>query len=581
MGKGKHFADTFRISLSFVDFFSVLFVVTVFSCLATLPTRAEAGNVTVTVGVYENAPKVFTAESGKPAGIFIDIIEHIAELEEWHLRYVSGTWSENLDRLAKGEIDLMTDMAYSGNRRTQFSFHKVPVLSSWSQVYTPKGSGIRSVVDLNGKRIAVLERSVQQYAFIRLVESFGMKTTLISVPDYQTMFKVVASGEADAAITNRFYGLRHAKKAGLEDTSIIFEPSDLFFAATKGDPKHLLDTIDNRLADQKKDARSVYYQSLKRWASEEVHFKLPAWLQIIGYGLGAVLLMSLLGSLLLKQQVTMRTRELKLINREMEQRIAARTIELTTANIKLKELDKLKSMFIASMSHELRTPLNSIIGFTGMTLQGLSGELNDEQKDNLARVYKSAKHLLALITDVIDISKIEAGRVEAFLEQVSLKDVVEEAVASVEPLAKEKGLVLELRIPADVILTTDRKRLLQCLLNILSNAVKFTESGKISVTSSESEGYLTITVNDTGIGIAEKDLPKLFEAFERLDSHMRVKAGGTGLGLYLTRKLATDILHGTVSVQSREGEGSTFSLRVPLNMEQAHAVTGKDKGGKG
>jgi len=309
-----------------------------------------------------------------------------------------------------------------------------------------------------------------------------------------------------------------------------------------------------------------------------VHFKLPTWLHILGYSLGAVLLMSLLGSILLKQQVTMRTRELKLINREMEQRIAERTLELTTANNKLKELDQLKSMFIASMSHELRTPLNSIIGFTGMTLQGLSGELNDEQKDSLARVYKSAKHLLALITDVIDISKIEAGRVETFPGKVSLKEIVEEAAASVEPQIKEKGLAIELHIRPDVELTTDRKRLLQCLLNFLSNAVKFTESGKISVMSTESDGYVTITVQDTGIGISEKNLPKLFEAFERLESHLRVKAGGTGLGLYLTKKLATDILHGTVSVQSREGEGSAFSLRVPLDREHSHAIPEKEKG---
>jgi signal transduction histidine kinase len=551
-------------------------VLVTFSCFVTPAARAEVR--TVTVGVYENAPKVFTSETGKPAGIFIDIIEHMAKMEGWNLRYVPGTWGEGLNRLAKGEIDLMPDVAYSGDRKTLFSFHKVPVLSSWSQVYAPKGSEIRSVVDLNGKRIAVLERSVQQDAFLRLVESFGLKTTLISVPDYKTMFQIVAKGEADAAITNRFYGLMHAKKAGLEDTSIIFEPSDLFFAATKGDPKQLLDTIDSRLEDQKKDTQSVYYRSLKRWASEEVRFKLPTWLHILGYVLGVALFMSLVGSILLKHQVTMRTRELKQINQEMEQRIAQRTTELTVANNKLKELDQLKSMFIASMSHELRTPLNSIIGFTGMTLQGLSGELNHEQKDNLARVYKSAKHLLALITDVIDISKIEAGRVETYLEKVSLKEIVEEAVASVEPQIREKGLVLEMDIPDDVQLTTDRKRLLQCLLNFLSNAVKFTESGKVCVRSRVSDGYVDVAVSDTGIGISEKDLPKLFEAFERLESHLRVKAGGTGLGLYLTRKLVTDILHGDVSVQSREGQGSTFSLRVPIDTEQVLTVTGKTEG---
>lgn len=250
--------------------------------------------------------------------------------------------------------------------------------------------------------------------------------------------------------------------------------------------------------------------------------------------------------------------------------------ELEAANERLKELDRLKSMFIASMSHELRTPLNSIIGFTGMTLQGLSGELNDEQKDNLARVYQSAKHLLALITDVIDISKIEAGRLDLFPEKVSLKNIIDEALATVEPQLKEKRLTLAVDVPADVMLNTDRKRLLQCLINLLSNGVKFTEKGGITITARERTTDVEISVADTGIGIAEKDMPKLFEAFERLDTHLRVKAGGTGLGLYLTKKLTTDILKGSITVQSMEGQGSTFTLRV---LRDLHQISDSDKTG--
>lgn len=573
----KQISDFFRSTIRLVNSILMLTIALVtLLCFETPVARAEVR--TVTVGVYENAPKVFTSESDQPAGIFIDIIEHIAKVEGWNLRYVSGTWGEGLDRLQRGEIDLMPDVAYSADRATIYSFHNTPALSSWYQVYAPQGSKIRSLLDLNNKRILVLERSVQQAAFVKLSKGFGFTSTIIPVPDYKTMFETVAKGDADAAITNRFYGMMHAKKYGLEDTSVVLEPSDLYFAAPKNADRQLLDAIDQHLMGMKQDHESAYYASLKKWTAEKVSFKLPDWLKITVVIAGMALLISLVGSFVLKHQVTLRTRELKQINQEMEQRIARRTTELTVANNKLKELDQLKSMFIASMSHELRTPLNSIIGFTGMTLQGLSGELNHEQKDNLARVYKSAKHLLALISDVIDISKIEAGRVESFREKVSLKEIVEEAVASVEPQMKEKGLALELDILTDVQLTTDRKRLLQCLLNFLSNAVKFTEAGKVAVTSRKFDGCVEVAVSDTGIGISEKDLPKLFEAFERLDSHLRVKAGGTGLGLYLTKKLVTDILHGDVSVQSREGEGSIFSLRVPIDSEQILAVTEKREG---
>lgn len=255
-------------------------------------------------------------------------------------------------------------------------------------------------------------------------------------------------------------------------------------------------------------------------------------------------------------------------NKNLETTVATRTSELTAANIKLKELDTLKSMFIASMSHELRTPLNSIIGFTGMTLQGLSGELNDEQKDNLSRAYQSAKHLLSLITDVIDISKIEAGRIDTYPETVFLETVVSEAIIAIEPQLKEKHLSLDIEVPDGLQLNTDKKRLLQCLINLLSNGVKFTEEGGIRLTVTERDEAVAIAVADTGIGIAENDLPKLFEAFERLDTHLRVKVGGTGLGLYLTKKITTDLLRGEVSVQSKAGQGSIFTLTVPRDLQK-------------
>jgi PAS domain S-box-containing protein len=235
---------------------------------------------------------------------------------------------------------------------------------------------------------------------------------------------------------------------------------------------------------------------------------------------------------------------------------------------KFKEIDRLKSMFIASMSHELRTPLNSIIGFTGMTFQELSGELNEEQKDNLGRVYKSSKHLLGLISDVIDISKIEASRIDIFPKEFLFEELVDEAIDSVRPQIKEKGLAIDVHNIPDIIMNTDRKRLLQCFLNLLSNAVKYTEAGKITVTAKAVNGDVEFNVSDTGIGIEDSDMPRLFEAFERMQTHLRVKAGGTGLGLYLTKKILHELLRGSIAVQSHAGRGSTFTIRVPKYLEQ-------------
>ena len=236
---------------------------------------------------------------------------------------------------------------------------------------------------------------------------------------------------------------------------------------------------------------------------------------------------------------------------------------LEKANTKLRELDKLKSMFIASMSHELRTPLNSIIGFTGIILQGIDGEINPQQNDHLGRVNRSAKHLLELINDVIDLSKVEAGKVEVFVEDIVLDDLVNEAVDSVRIQAEGKILDLDVSVPQGLHMTTDKRRLYQCILNYLSNAVKFTESGTVSITAHETNGKVEIVVSDTGIGIPKEDQQRLFKPFVRIDSHLRSKILGTGLGLYLTRKLTTELLQGTVDVQSLQGKGSIFTLRVP------------------
>ena len=245
--------------------------------------------------------------------------------------------------------------------------------------------------------------------------------------------------------------------------------------------------------------------------------------------------------------------------------------DVNEINEKLKELDRLKSMFIASMSHELRTPLNSIIGFTGIILKGMTGEITAEQRDQLERVYRAGKHLLSLITDVIDISKIEAGKIEPFAGEFMLSDVIDEALDGVKKQALDQGLVLEKQLPEKPIrMYTDRRRLLQCLLNFLSNAVKFSEKGAVKVSAFKENEHVRISVSDSGIGIKPENMQFLFMSFVRLESHLKTTRPGTGLGLYLTKKLATEVLGGDVFAESMEDGGSTFSIVIPTNL-----ITGK------
>ena len=237
--------------------------------------------------------------------------------------------------------------------------------------------------------------------------------------------------------------------------------------------------------------------------------------------------------------------------------------DLKNANESLHELDLMKSMFIASTSHELRTPLNSIIGFTSVLLEGWSGDLNPEQKEQLEIVHTSGKHLLSLINDVIDISKIEAGKLEVYTEQFSFMDMVNEAASLIKTDVEEKGLTLTVDVP-DITIDTDRRRLLQCIINLLSNAVKFSEKGSITLKAKTINNVVDISISDTGIGIKEEDIPKLFNAFVRLESSLTDKTSGTGLGLYLTDKLVREALGGTIDATSKCGEGSTFTLHIPV-----------------
>ncbi len=268
---------------------------------------------------------------------------------------------------------------------------------------------------------------------------------------------------------------------------------------------------------------------------------------------------------------------------DANQRLLRLTEELRVANVQLTEVSRLKSHFLANMSHELRTPLNSIIGYTEMLLEGIYGPLNERQIDRLDRVRRNGQHLLQLINDILDLSKIEANRLELDVEAVDLGMVIEECIAAFEPLAAKKGIELIKETAHDLPpILADRGRIVQVLMNLVSNAIKFTPSGRVTlrtapVTASQVTGFpierldeggpwVLVSVADTGIGIAPQDQDVIFDEFQQADSSPSREYDGTGLGLAITRRLVR-LMRGQIWLESALGKGSTFHVLLPLVAE--------------
>jgi signal transduction histidine kinase len=253
------------------------------------------------------------------------------------------------------------------------------------------------------------------------------------------------------------------------------------------------------------------------------------------------------------------------------------TEELARKNEELRHLDELKSDFMATMSHELRTPLTSVIGYSDMILSGVTGELNEKQTQFIESILKNGEHLLNLINDVLDLTKIEAGRLELNREPVDLRSALLGVLPIVKPRAADKRIKISTFLPTDVPpIDADPAKFNQILLNLLTNAIKYThENGSVSVEARPKEGFIEIWVTDTGIGISQEDIDTIFQRFTQIDSSASRSQGGTGLGLAITKELV-DLHGGEIKVVSKLGKGSSFVFTMPISQEPAdHLAAGK------
>jgi signal transduction histidine kinase len=532
---------------------------------------------TIRVGIYENEPKIFTDSHGNASGFWPDVTNYIASKENWKIEWVHGTWAESLQRLENNEIDIMPDVAYTEERAAKYVFCNETVYTSWTQVYTRLNANIQSILDLEGKRVAVLKGSVNVEGpdgIKRLARAFGVSCIFNEVDSYTQVLELVQNRMAEAGVTSKDFGYRHKTQYNLVETPIIFQPSGLYFAFSKNSSltPHLIERIDWQMKRLKENSTSLYFQSLGKWFAEKNTEKtfIPLWLIWTLAGIGGLVVVLAAFGVVLRLRVRSKTRELtEEINKRtqaekelenyqahLEGLVKQRTEELEQANLH-------KSQFLANMSHELRTPLNSIIGYTKLMLDGMEGSINTEQKEDLQTVYDNSKHLLSLINDLLDLSKIEAGKFEILKEEFTVSDLISKIVPGMEKLAKDKGLELSYNVgPGIEQLYADKNKTKQVLFNLLGNAVKFTQKGSVKLEINEKDSEYLFSVTDSGIGIAKEDIAALFKSYKQVGPARLDGYEGTGLGLVISKQFI-ELQGGRIWVESTPGKGSVFTFSLP------------------
>lgn len=514
--------------------------------------NCQSENKAINVGVYDNPPKVFIDQNGKPAGIFIDIINSIAEKENLQINYVIGDWSNLLDKLEVGEISVMPDVAYSESRNQIFEF-SMPVLSSWVQVYTTQSLPINSIDDLNNKRIGVLKGSVQEN-FLRelLSNKIDANYQIITLNDYTATINALKDSEIDVIVANRFFYFSELFDDDFVATGVILQLSDLHFAFPK-DSSHtrLIKLFDNQLANLKNDPTSSYYSTLQKWFTKQNNTRVPMYIWWALFAISFVLIIVSGFAILLRYKVKEKTKSL-----------VAKNDELIEAIQKAEESDMLKTAFLQNISHEVRTPLNGIIGFSKL-LQNEDVTLNDIM-DYTNIIIKSSERLMNTINDILFLSKIQTNNIVYVPSEFNLSDCFESLSYMYQNDIEEKNLLFEIEKPDDGLIIKSDPILIGVILDhLLNNAVKFTNNGKIICGYNVSGNKLEIFVKDTGIGINEDCLAKIFDSFYQSDSSISRGYEGTGLGLTIVHT-TSKLIRSQIKVESEVGKGSKFYFELSI-----------------
>ncbi|MFY9800322.1 MAG: transporter substrate-binding domain-containing protein, partial [Methanoregula sp.] len=484
----------------------------------------------VRVAIHEIRPSLFTDEQGKPAGIFVDLIQDIAKKEDWNLIYVHGTFQENLDRLSSGQIDLVMALTDTPERENVYDFNREAAVSSWTQVYAAPGTDINTILDIDGKCVAVLKGDVNAISFRDYATKFNINPTYLELGTLSEVFEQTAAGNADIAVVSRVAGQYYEQKYGLSATPVMFFPNPLGFAVPKGKNQDLLQAIDRYLIKEKRDPSSYYSQMMQKWFGEESGWVIPPY---ILWGLGvttSLVALFLVMSLILRRNVRSKTTELFRQNEELQSEVASRTraeTELVRKNEELQaayeELtsieDELRVNFYELAKSEkalsmARKKLNLLNTLTFQDIQNgifsLSGFIelakesgcNEPAQTYLVRgaaIMRSVESSLRFAKNYQDMGISQP-------KWLNVNYVFTYAISHLDFSRYSRTMNLgDLEIYADSLLEN-------VFYNLMENIVRHaTGATMVSLTYRETSDGITILIEDNGPGIPEPSKEKIFD----------------------------------------------------------------------
>jgi len=624
----------------------ILFIAIVLILLfsRTVPVNARE----VKVALYQYEPMIFTDENGNAAGITVDLLNDMAKQNDWEIEYVECTWAEALEFLENGEVDIVTNIAYTEERDSVFNFTAEPAHVYWSQVYVSPDLKVNSILDLSGKTIIGNEEDFSFNYFKERMEKYRVQANYIEVAETITILEYIDSGKADAGIIPHTFGKYYSSGYDVKVTPIETEPFGQYFAVADGTNTDLLNDMNSYLAlagtplqevpQQKEDLFKEFlpYLAVVVWVfslliilnlvlrgqvkrktdeltaknllledyieekkrSDEKYttivekgndgiviiqdyllkFVNPTFGEITGYTKEESIGLPLLDFISedykelvldryerrIKNDQTIPYRyELYLLSKDGKKipvEISASYIEydgkpadmaiirditerkkaeyVLQEKIKAETMNLEKSKFLANMSHELRTPLNAVIGFSEMLLLGTFGTLNDKQTKYTNNINSSGKHLLDVINDILDLSKVEAGRMDLHPEEFDVYSAIEEVNILLTSMAEKKRIGISTDLTDNtIVIEADKTKFKQILYNLLSNSLKFTpNNGTVVVSANVKDEMLHVGVKDSGVGIAKEDIGAIFSPFRQLEEMSSKVQQGTGLGLTLVKR---------------------------------------------